>query len=1035
MRKFVDYIKNRSSMPIIEMAHDPKILKGKKTYEILRTPIFLDHEDIKFLRFFPPKFWGQAYAQLMNKVLVDEEKSIQAGQAPKTHYDFTFGINQDGSGKQIVFKNIPVGEEVFKGGLHHKMSGTVDHHTYKSLRNHPNPLGPEAEGHYSSTSKDLNKEGKKGGRYGFPTAQTEGGFTAGLGELNPETVHARIKDIQHGIKQGWLANDVHKHQEHGEGINIKSYDPDASLEKISHEVEGEKKPKEQVSVKDPQKLLSKDKPVILGERKDTVDKSYALSAKKLMTSVFHDQIEANRQLPPDQKNISLKYTQGEGGKPRFASAEFNPQANVGAIRKIDNTGTVTWSGVWADTGKEARFRSKIPVMFPAQRINSAEFRKGNLLRRSSWVLDDVLQNDQLMDSFLTLLRTPEEQRNQMQRDLEGKESIKDTHSSEEKWMKLKMLRVLNDNNHVNIYTRLAEKLIPQKPSDQAPPTKEQLVSQLHSIGNPFVKNALRLVRDDIKQHAIKTQQTTDRHSIHGFQVKNYNKIGSNPVGDNYTGFGTVEPNRNTGEIKTSGLEDWASKDRGELEKYLGFHGYTDTSGSRISAGFDSSRMPHVLKYKKFGDEAQADKIADKKREDRLDALRNILVSGEHKKDGKIVPITKKERKAYEEERDVLEKEKIHSDREMWGPIGRGINSAIDQLGGTAKGPALKAIWNDLFHYAVDEVRRKAGDQEFLDWEDIKDSSTATPNEKREVWNNLYKTVSNIAKNYVARIWQLNLDNQGTRRVPVSVTSLNKAVGENGKEMADLLDQEVTKREVQKTYDAAAAEAKRSGIEDGEVFWARSLPGLRALAAQVSQETKDSNKNDNEEMKNLQDKMLDAAVKYQIAKAAYLMHKPNANDDETEAFAEKFMRGEDVQSLIQVDTGRMAASTGVSTSNKPFDPVEWLKGANPAKIKSSPTIIAQINSIYSMPETPEHIKELIRDKYKNANVPVPGQSHTMQPKAPMPATTTEPTEPLYTAKQAAPVPTSHGLGKFIKKPVVQNPPVQEWLVELKKKYNQ
>ena len=166
-------------------------------------------------------------------------------------------------------------------------------------------------------------------------------------------------------------------------------------------------------------------------------------------------------------------------------------------------------------------------------------------------------------------------------------------------------------------------------------------------------------------------------------------------------------------------------------------------------------------------------------------------------------------------------------------------------------------------------------------------------------------------------------------------------------------------------------------------------------------------------------MLDSAVKFQIAKTAYMMHKPNATEDELDAFAEKFMRGEDVASLLRVEDGhKMAASTGINTtSSKPFDPAEWLKGAGPQAIKSNPTIVTMLNRIYSMPETPEDIKELIRNKYSLAGVPIP---------------TSQTGEPLYTTPKQTNVPISQGLGRFIRKP---NPPVKEWLIDLRKKYNQ
>lgn len=992
MRKFNDYFSNRLSNPLKEMAHDPQEISGKMRHEIRKTPIFLDRDDIRFLRFFPPKYWGKAYAELINKVLLDAENDIRAGRPTKKYHDFTFSAGSNG--QTITFRNIPVGPEVFTKGLHDKFTRTVDADAYMKLADHPDPKGKEAEDFYAKNSKHPNGTGY-GGRYGFDlTAPTSGGkrrTAEGLMSIDPENVSARIYDSMRAIKQGWLGHE--KDQIYGEKDNVLSHDPDAKLEPVYNK-RGRK-----LEIKNKKGYIS---PFRRAEEEETKDHFYTYSGKKL-----------NHMFEPFIKKGSA--IQKEDGTLTFDLSKSSNMTPTGAMRSISPSGDVTWEGILTQAdGKRKRvtFTSKMPILYPSKMINNSAINDYNRLKATNKALGEELNDPNDSDRLLGKLRNPDSVKTRFE------ELLRSKHRTPEEDKELKILQAVN-----NVYPQLKEKLDKEGNGDVLQ-YKLNLEPTEAKRRKDILLNAVKELNSQIADEAKNVQKNADRMGLHQFNVHWYNrdKFGSS-YKDAYTGAGTVHPNNNTAGLSHEGLPDWEKRG---LHQYLGHAGYTDFD-DRSNPTFDT-QVPHVLK-KKFGDEADDDAQQE------IDNIKQILHDGYETVKGEKVLLTARRKKQLNLKMATLKKQSQSKDTIVWGPIGNAINQFIHKsfVYGTPEGAALRDNWSTLFQNALEQVKLKAGENEFLKYE--KADKEGSLEQKKNAWNNLNKRVMSIASNYVARIWQLNIANTGTRRTRKGIESLDATVqGTKGdaKSKLDYIDPTVLNNRLASFYGPQTG----SSWSGGDVVWHRSIEGMRRLAKEISQENKQkiqTRTNATPEEKEVLEKIVDSSVAYQVAKAAFMLQNKNASADEIDDFAEKFMRKITVdvpESNEEPDDLKAAASKtgGIMPSANVGGPeveamfkknMDLLKAATPHELKSNKILINIFNRLYNDPHTPDELKNMIKEKYSQSGIALP--------------------EPLYTAQNvtAKPVVGRTGLGSLIKKPSLPPtpPPVQEWLIDLKKKYNQ
>ena len=80
MKSFKDYVNYRSKMSVLEMAADPIVIKDakgkeRKIVEVRKTPIFMDQDDIDYLKNFPPVLWVQALQKRYGELLYKAHKA------------------------------------------------------------------------------------------------------------------------------------------------------------------------------------------------------------------------------------------------------------------------------------------------------------------------------------------------------------------------------------------------------------------------------------------------------------------------------------------------------------------------------------------------------------------------------------------------------------------------------------------------------------------------------------------------------------------------------------------------------------------------------------------------------------------------------------------------------------------------------------------------------------------------------------------------------------------------------------------------
>ena len=978
MRKFNDYFSVRSSKSVVEMAHDPQIISGKMRHEIRKTPIFLDQEDIRFLRFFPPQYWGKAYAELINNVLPNAEKDIKNGQPTKSFHDFTFPT---GNGSIVTFQNIPVGPEVYKGSLHDKMTRTVDADTYMKLGSHPSPKSKEAEEYYAKNSKHPNGQGA-GGKYGYDLTSPDGKTSAGMMNVDAANVSDRIEDIMRAVKQGWLGHD--KDQIYGEKDNVLTHDPDAKLEKFEKKTRGRK-------TKTGSQLKGYASPFRRGEDVETKDHYYMYSGKKLH----------NMFAPFMERGIASK---GSDGSLVFDPQKISSSTPIGAIRSISPNGDVTWVGVETDSkGKKSvkKYTGKMPVMYPAKMISNSAIKEYNRLKDTNKVLSEKLNDPVEVEKLIKQFRSPELVKTRFEELLRTKDRTPEEENE------LKYLQAINNSRD-----KLKAKLEKEGNADVLNSKLNIEPAEAERRRNILLK-AINELNSELHSDAKNVQKTADRMGLHQFNLHWYNrdKFGSS-YKDAYSGAGTIHPNNNTAGLSHEGLPDWEKRG---LHQYLGHAGYTEFD-DRSNPTFDT-QVPHVLR-KKFGDEA------DDETQSEIDKIQQVLHDGYETVKGKKTTLNPRRKKQLMLKLGTLKKQSQMKDNLVWGPIGTAINSFIHKPGiyGTPEGAALRDNWSTLFQNALEQVKLKAGENEFLHYE--KAEKTGSLEDKKNAWNNLYKRVMSIAGNYVARIWQLNIANTGTRRTRRGIESLDAEItGAKGdvKSKLDYIDPTKLNNSLASFVGKSQSGTTWSG---GDVIWARSIDGMRQLAQEISDENKSkiqSRTNATDEEKEVLEKIVDSSVAYQVAKAAFIMQNPNANEEEIDNFAEKFMRKINVK---LPEPQKAAASNDVPgvpsiDSSELKQHVDVLKRITPHDLKSNHGLINTFNSLYNEPQTPEEIKNLIKDKYAQTGIQLP--------------------EPLYHAQQnpSKPVVAKTGLGSFLKKPQntpLPKPPVQEWIVHLRNKYN-
>ena len=220
MKSFKDYLKYRNNLSIFEMAADPHTFVGsggdeKDTTEVRRTPIFLDQDDILYLKHFPVNFWKQAlqkrWGELLYKVYENKEKG-----KPAVSDKQNITLRHKG-GSQYTFLNV----DTRINELYNKLNADPGNHIYQDMRVSPEHAGTSF--HRDEFEKKAQESEKSTGRrvsaYGYnfldwikSNDKKRGGVARGYVEPGENEVKSALSRLFHGMEFGWFDKDLGPHQ-------------------------------------------------------------------------------------------------------------------------------------------------------------------------------------------------------------------------------------------------------------------------------------------------------------------------------------------------------------------------------------------------------------------------------------------------------------------------------------------------------------------------------------------------------------------------------------------------------------------------------------------------------------------------------------------------------------------------------------------------------------------------------------------------------------------------------------------------------
>ena len=222
MKSFEEYLKYRKNLSIFEMAADPHTFIGsggeeKETTEVRRTPIFLDQDDILYLKHFPPIFWKQAlqkrWGEFLYKVYENREKG--APEVPDEQ-DITFRYK---GGSRLTFKNV----QTKINQLYDKLNADPGNHIYQDMRVAPEHAGTSFHrDEFERKAQESEKStGRKVSEYGYSfldwvrLEDKKGnvkGAASGYIEPGENEVKAALSRLFHGMEFGWFDKELGSHK-------------------------------------------------------------------------------------------------------------------------------------------------------------------------------------------------------------------------------------------------------------------------------------------------------------------------------------------------------------------------------------------------------------------------------------------------------------------------------------------------------------------------------------------------------------------------------------------------------------------------------------------------------------------------------------------------------------------------------------------------------------------------------------------------------------------------------------------------------
>ena len=220
MKSFEEYLKYRKNLSIFEMAADPHTFLGsggdeKETTEVRRTPIFLDQDDILYLKHFPVSFWKQAlqkrWGELLYKVYENKEKD-----GPVVSDKQNITLRHKG-GSQYTFLNV----DTRINELYNKLNADPGNHIYQDMRVAPEHAGTSF--HRDEFERKAQESEKSTGRrvsaYGYnfldwvkSSDKKRGGVARGYVEPGENEIKTALSRLFHGMEFGWFDKELGPHQ-------------------------------------------------------------------------------------------------------------------------------------------------------------------------------------------------------------------------------------------------------------------------------------------------------------------------------------------------------------------------------------------------------------------------------------------------------------------------------------------------------------------------------------------------------------------------------------------------------------------------------------------------------------------------------------------------------------------------------------------------------------------------------------------------------------------------------------------------------
>ena len=1007
MRKFNDYFFRRSVDPISEMAHDPAIIGGEKREEIRRTPLFFDKEDIAFLRFFPPEYRAEAYHQLLNDVLMDAAQTIKSGKEPSIFHDFVFNTRKG----KIIFKHIPVGPSIFKGGdnenpmgLYEKMTRTVDDDLHRelgedkrtSLEHGVGPKwlkSPEAEQEYRTRSaKNRAAKGQKGpaGSYGYSLVdpkESSDGRRSTEGFLVPKTevIRKRLADLYRSVKYGLAAG---KEDVYGPN-SVKAHDSKAHLHDL--DLSSVADPKKEGRYKTPFERMDK------GLSKESAKRFYVHSAEKLehMYSPF---VKAGLATKDEEGNIVFA-----------VNSTGTPIGNVGAIRSISPTGEVTWAAEIEDKqGKKSpiKFKSHMPVMFPSKmypnstldEFTDTQFAHRQLKRIMTPEGSDgnfSEEQQQKINALVGKLREynrVETQGAMLSRlaDLQKKLKQFNQKSGVEKQQYALQPEETVELNMLNLVHRVYPILLKVLPTI---PAYKEMYQNKSAMPNPteFLKE-----RDD----------STTVGRVKGIIVQGVKAVLGN-------GFNEKLKNIIDSSDKIHSAHEW--NQHYHNSHLLGSVVGSSHAGTALIPNKNSSEVRH----ESLGDEV-------------LDQYKDYLFQPSR----------------FTSDGTPMFKNKYGEEDVKWGPIGQAIHTYIEKYrnGSTgelsAMGSAMRLLQPEIESFAQKDIKLKLAAGQ-LPLAKYYKKSLKGENSKKD-WQYVINGVKRVATSACNRIWQTNIDDLGGRRTRRTKEG-NEGKGKDGA-VVDKVNNSDTKHVLAAILGTHGTKTiSWHGGADDPIFM-HSLSQIRQLQRNLADGLAPASTSD-ADLSKLQHKIIDAAIAYKIAQDFTYLRNPDASEEEREKAVEARVR-----IILGLNTGsgaglKAAASqtnvvpTGQAEDNDLDDYFNQIKGMPPTNFRKrlgldqgrSPNPAEMnfknnLDSYLSDPNISPEQKEIIKTAYAAANIKTPQEREEERLKnVPTP-------KPIIGRPGGSPL-----AGLMRKKPpeaTPVNPPVQnDWLLNLKNKYNQ